>query len=92
MSEPDGNLPIWTPAREPPPPSAPIGLLGRLLAILMLLVGVVLLLPGLLCIVIELRGPSSGGGNPITGLVFVLAIVGFGLLMFAISRLRRRGS
>lgn len=57
----------------------------------MLLVGLVLFAPGLLCFVIELREPSPE--NVIKGLLFWAAAIGLLLVFFGIRRMipRRHG-
>ncbi|CCD86550.1 conserved protein of unknown function [Bradyrhizobium sp. ORS 285] len=62
-----------------------------ILGILVLLIGLVLIAPGLLCFVMELRGPSSG--SPLEGVLFLLVLVGLLVVVFAIRLMlpRRHG-
>lgn len=51
----------------------------------MLVVGIILLLPGLLCAFILLK-EGSWYGDPLTGFVTLLALGGLGLIAFAVTR------
>ena len=57
----------------------------------MLLIGLVLLAPGLLCFVMEFRAPSSG--SPLEGILFLVALIGLLIVVFAIRLMmpRRHG-
>ena len=56
-------------------------------AIFMLIVGVLLLIPGALCVVLSVT--LGGSNDPITGLAVLVALGGLGLIVFA--RAQRRG-
>ncbi|WP_095732072.1 hypothetical protein [Bradyrhizobium sp. UFLA03-84] len=73
-----------TPPTEPPwrEPRLPLGC-----AIFMLIIGVLLLIPGALCVVLSV---SLGGSNdPITGHAVLVALIGLGLIVF--GRALKRG-
>ncbi|MGJ4927860.1 hypothetical protein ACQR1I_21645 [Bradyrhizobium sp. HKCCYLS2038] len=75
----------------PSQPSAVWGFFRILLSILMLLIGLALLAPGLLCLVTGERVPSSA--TPIYGVLFFAALIGL-LIVFVAIRLmmpRRHG-
>ncbi|MHC2466735.1 hypothetical protein [Bradyrhizobium embrapense] len=55
--------------------------------IFMLVVGVLLLVPGALCVVLNVT--LGGSGNPLTGVSVLVTLVGLGLVVFA--RAQKRG-
>ncbi|MCC8954675.1 hypothetical protein H8B02_14905 [Bradyrhizobium sp. Pear77] len=79
MSNSDISPPPETPRQESRlPPGC---------AIFMLIIGVLLLVPGALCVVLSV---SLGGSNdPITGLAVLVTLGGLGLIVFA--RAQKRG-
>ncbi|MGF6428843.1 MULTISPECIES: hypothetical protein [Bradyrhizobium] len=80
MSNSDTPPPAEPPWREPRlPPGC---------TIFMLIVGVLLLIPGVLCVVLNATLGGSGS-DPITGLAVLVALGGLGLIVF--SRTQRRG-
>jgi hypothetical protein len=54
----------------------------------MLVVGVILLLPGLLCTIL-LSALKMPGNDPITGATVLLAVAGIALILYAVGRKRR---
>ncbi|WP_172803672.1 hypothetical protein [Bradyrhizobium embrapense] len=54
---------------------------------MMLIVGVLLLVPGALCVVLNVT--LGGSGNPLTGVSVLVTLVGLGLVVFA--RAQKRG-
>ncbi len=73
----------------PTPPDLPqqASRLPRGCAIFMLIVGVLLLVPGALCVVLSVT--LGGSNDPITGLAVLVTLGGLGLVVFA--RAQRRG-
>ena len=51
----------------------------------MLVVGIILLLPGVLCAFL-LSAFKSSGGDPSTGISFFLAALGIALIVYAVTR------
>ncbi|WP_342725539.1 hypothetical protein AAFG07_00545 [Bradyrhizobium sp. B097] len=75
---------------DPPPPTEPPWREPRLppgCAIFMLIVGVLLLVPGALCVVLSVT--LGGSNDPITGLAVLVTLGGLGLIVFA--RAQKRG-
>ncbi|WFU33187.1 hypothetical protein QA635_01630 [Bradyrhizobium brasilense] len=56
------------------------------LTALMLVVGVILLIPGVLCAILNAKMGAGAGGDPITMFVILVALGGLGLIVFAITR------
>lgn len=52
----------------------------------MLVVGVILLIPGVLCAILNARMGAGAGGDPITTFMMMVALGGLGLIVFAITR------
>ncbi|MGY3133159.1 hypothetical protein ACVMIH_005436 [Bradyrhizobium sp. USDA 4503] len=52
----------------------------------MLVVGVILLIPGVLCAILNAKMGAGAGGDPITMFVMMVALGGLGLIVFAITR------
>ncbi|MGY2889557.1 hypothetical protein ACVIHI_006671 [Bradyrhizobium sp. USDA 4524] len=52
----------------------------------MLVVGVILLIPGVLCAILNAKMSAGAGGDPITMFVMLVALGGLGLIVFAITR------
>ncbi|QIG96339.1 MULTISPECIES: hypothetical protein [unclassified Bradyrhizobium] len=52
----------------------------------LLVVGVILLLPGVLCVIINAKGGPGSGGDPITMFVMLIALGGLGLIVLAVAR------
>ena len=73
----------------PPPPDRPqqASRLPRGCAIFMLIVGVLLLIPGALCVVLSVT--LGGSKDPITGFAVLVTLGGLGLIVFA--RAQKRG-
>ncbi|TWC00776.1 hypothetical protein FBZ93_10446 [Bradyrhizobium macuxiense] len=71
------------PSTEPPrqEPRLPPGC-----TIFMLIVGVLLLVPGALCVVLNVT--LGGSGDPLTGVSVLVTLVGLGLIVFARSQKR----
>ena len=79
MSNSDQTPPTDPPWREPRLPPGCV--------IFMLIIGVLLLIPGALCVVLNV---SLGGSNdPLTGVSVLVTLVGLGLIVFA--RAYKRG-
>lgn len=76
-----------TPPNQPPDPSwqVPRQRSGCLTAF-MLVVGVILLIPGVLCAILNAQMGANSGGNPITMVVMLIALGGLGLIVFALTR------
>ncbi|MCS3444849.1 MULTISPECIES: hypothetical protein [Bradyrhizobium] len=53
---------------------------------IMLVVGVILLIPGVLCAILNAKMGAGAGGDPITMFVMMAALGGLGLIVFAITR------
>jgi hypothetical protein len=53
---------------------------------IMLVVGVILLIPGVLCAILNARMGAGAGGDPITTFMMMVALGGLGLIVFAITR------
>lgn len=51
----------------------------------MLVAGVILLIPGILCAIINAK-MSGSGADPFTGVVMLIALGGLGLIVFAFTR------
>ncbi|GLH76987.1 hypothetical protein SSBR45G_18950 [Bradyrhizobium sp. SSBR45G] len=81
MSEPEEKLPLWPPATGPGSPQGGNGCLTAFL----LLFGIILLLPGALCVAADPRGTL-----PLTGLAFVIAGGGLLMIIAAVGRMKRR--
>jgi hypothetical protein len=73
-----------SPASPPPPPPERDGCATAF----MLVVGVILLLPGLLCTIL-LSALKMPGNDPITGATVLLAVAGIALILYAVGRKRR---
>jgi formate hydrogenlyase subunit 3/multisubunit Na+/H+ antiporter MnhD subunit len=80
VSEPEEKLPVWPPASGPGTPQPGNGCLTAFL----LVFGIILLLPGVLCVVADPRGAL-----PLTGLAFVIAGGGLLMVIAGIGRTRR---
>ncbi|MCA6123426.1 hypothetical protein J6500_16210 [Bradyrhizobium sp. WSM 1704] len=52
----------------------------------MLVVGIILLIPGVLCAILNAKMGGGGGGSPITMIVMLIALGGLGLIVFALTR------
>lgn len=52
----------------------------------MLVVGVILLIPGVLCAILNAKMGAGAGGDPITMFVVLVALGGLGLIVFALTR------
>ncbi|MDH2382816.1 hypothetical protein [Bradyrhizobium sp. CER78] len=75
---------------DQPPPTEPPWRESRLppgCAIFMLIIGVLLLVPGALCVVLNVT--LGGSGDPLTGVSVLVTLVGLGLIVFA--RALKRG-
>lgn len=75
---------------DTPPPTEPPRQESRQprgCAIFMLIVGVLLLIPGALCVVLSVT--LGGSNDPITGLAVLVTLGGLGLIVFA--RAQKRG-
>ncbi|MGY4401183.1 hypothetical protein [Bradyrhizobium sp. USDA 3315] len=73
---------------DTPPPYRPPepGQRNGCLTALMLVVGVILLIPGVLCAILNAKMGAGAGGDPITMFVMLVALGGLGLIVFAITR------
>ncbi|MBR1207673.1 MULTISPECIES: hypothetical protein [unclassified Bradyrhizobium] len=75
---------------DTPPPTEPPWREPRLppgCTIFMLIIGVLLLIPGALCVVLSVT--LGGSNDPITGLAVLVTLGGLGLIVFA--RAQKRG-
>lgn len=72
---------------QPPPyrPREPRQRSGCVTAFL-LAVGIILLIPGALCAIINAHGGVGSGGDPLTMMVTLVALGGLGLIVFAVTR------
>ena len=81
------------PAEPPPPqpvpssPAKPPPQRDGCATAFMLVVGIILLLPGVLCAIL-LSAFKSGGSDPFTGASFLLAALGIALIVYAVQRKR----
>ncbi|WP_338693774.1 hypothetical protein V5279_44980 [Bradyrhizobium sp. 26S5] len=71
-----------TPPSRPPEPRQRNGCATAF----MLVVGVILLIPGVLCAILNVKYGAGSGSDPLTSFGLLVALGGLGLILFTLTR------